>query len=352
MRSWFPTALPQSLFGPRNAPQRSLEVGQEASKRMGVAKTAEASPSVFRLTKDASAVGPVPVESGEKTQSPVSDTRSAPAEEIVFGGFRVDLRTGELFRNGTKIKLQEQPLRVLTCLLERPGEMVSREELCAKVWPGGIHVDFAHCLKTAVHKVRRALGDSPERPRYIETVSSRGYRLIAPVESRVLPTLVKLPAEEVKPYGEPRLSHLIPHAGRAVKGRNRAHWTAPPGLTEEQADQLRRAIAATQEACVQSWAELAMSQIELWRLISPARPRGRSAKKPANLPALHSEILERHLEALARFINLLTPDQQIRIHLRVGSAKPAPWSVTLKPLSAQSNCVNRSAPRRRVRSVF
>jgi len=101
---------------------------------------------------------------------------------IRFGVFQADLRTAELFKNGRKIKLQEQPFQVLGMLLEKPDEIVTREELQQKLWSGDTFVDFDHAINIAVNKIRDALGDSADTPRYIETLARRGYRFIYPVE--------------------------------------------------------------------------------------------------------------------------------------------------------------------------
>ena len=109
---------------------------------------------------------------------------SGPAHRIVrFGVFAVDLRAGELHRQGLKIKLQEKPFQVLALLLEHPGGVVTREELQQRLWPGDTFVDFDHSLNIAVAKLREALGDSADIPRYVETLPRRGYRFIAPVET-------------------------------------------------------------------------------------------------------------------------------------------------------------------------
>jgi Tol biopolymer transport system component/DNA-binding winged helix-turn-helix (wHTH) protein len=98
-----------------------------------------------------------------------------------FGTFELDLRAGELRRNGSKVKLQEQPFRILTMLLERPGDVVTREELQKKLWPADTFVDFDHSLNAAIRRLRDALGDTAENPRFVETVARRGYRLLPPV---------------------------------------------------------------------------------------------------------------------------------------------------------------------------
>ncbi len=100
---------------------------------------------------------------------------------LQFGAFEVDLRTGTLRKSGARIKLQEQPFQVLTMLLEKPGDMVTREELRQKLWPGDTFVDFDNGLNTAIKKLRDTLGDSADSPRFIETLPKRGYRFIYPV---------------------------------------------------------------------------------------------------------------------------------------------------------------------------
>jgi TolB-like protein/DNA-binding winged helix-turn-helix (wHTH) protein len=100
---------------------------------------------------------------------------------VRFGEFVIDLRTGELRSNGHHIILQEKPFQILTALLERPGEMVTREELIKRLWPAGTFVDFDLGLNKAVNRLREALEDSAEQPRFIETFPKRGYRLVAEV---------------------------------------------------------------------------------------------------------------------------------------------------------------------------
>ena len=102
-----------------------------------------------------------------------------------FGVFELDLAAGELRKNGAKLRLQEQPFQVLALLLERPGDVVTREEIRQKLWPTDTFVDFDHSLNTAVNKLRETLGDSASNPRYIETLARRGYRFIAPVQRSV-----------------------------------------------------------------------------------------------------------------------------------------------------------------------
>ena len=115
---------------------------------------------------------------------------------IRFGIFDVDLRAGQLRRNGLKVRLQEQPFQVLSMLLERPGEVVTREDLHGRLWPADTFVDFDHGLNAAVKRLRDALGDSAENPRFVETLARRGYRFLAPVE---FPSVETSPAQRPVP---------------------------------------------------------------------------------------------------------------------------------------------------------
>jgi DNA-binding winged helix-turn-helix (wHTH) protein len=111
-----------------------------------------------------------------------SPQASPASPNVRFGAFEVDLRAGELRKNGARIRLQEQPFQILASLLEHPGEIVTRDELRQKLWPGGTFVDFDHSLNTAVNKIREALNDSASNPHYVETVARRGYRFVAAVD--------------------------------------------------------------------------------------------------------------------------------------------------------------------------
>lgn len=104
---------------------------------------------------------------------------STPLQVIRFGVFEADLRSGELRKCGVKIKLHDQPFQILAMLLERPGELVTREEIRRKLWPGETFVDFDHSLNNSVNRLRDALGDSADSPRFVETLPRRGYRFVA-----------------------------------------------------------------------------------------------------------------------------------------------------------------------------
>ena len=110
----------------------------------------------------------------------MAETQSRP-RLVRFGAFEADVQTGELRKDGVKLKFSGQPFQVLAILLERPGEVVTREELQKRLWPDTF-VDVERNLNTAVNKIREVLGDSAETPRFVETLPRRGYRFIAPVE--------------------------------------------------------------------------------------------------------------------------------------------------------------------------
>jgi DNA-binding winged helix-turn-helix (wHTH) protein len=104
-----------------------------------------------------------------------------PNDLVRFGIFQLDLKARELHKAGVKVKLQDQPFRVLALLVDRAGLVVTREELRQKVWPTDVYVGFDQGLNNAVKKVRDALGDSADSPRFIETVERQGYRFVAPI---------------------------------------------------------------------------------------------------------------------------------------------------------------------------
>jgi len=101
---------------------------------------------------------------------------------VRFGAFELDLRAGELRGAGETVRLQEQPFQILLMLLEREGELITREEIRRKLWSDDVVVEFDHSINTAIKKLRQALGDSADEPKYVETVARRGYRLMAAVQ--------------------------------------------------------------------------------------------------------------------------------------------------------------------------
>ncbi len=125
-----------------------------------------------------------------------------------FGIFEADATTGELRRKGVRIKLHAQPFQVLSLLLERPGEMLTREDICRELWPDGTFVDYEHGVNSAINRLREALGDKAANPRFIETLARRGYRFVAPVE-RIAPRVETgvpiLPSANTSPIAGPAL---------------------------------------------------------------------------------------------------------------------------------------------------
>ncbi len=126
-----------------------------------------------------------------------------------FGAYEVDLRAGEVYKHGIRLKLQDQPFQVLAVLLEHAGDVVAREELRQKLWPADTFVDFDTGLNSAIKKLRDVLADSAEEPRYVETLPRRGYRFIAHVESGDLPAPVPI---------EKRLA-TVPPSGKGLNLR-------------------------------------------------------------------------------------------------------------------------------------
>jgi DNA-binding winged helix-turn-helix (wHTH) protein len=129
---------------------------------------------------------------------------------VRFGEFEADLRTGEIRKAGSRVKLQDQPFKVLQILLENPGNVVSREELQSRIWPDDSYGDFDHAVNVAVGKLRTALGDSAENPSFIETVPRRGYRFVATVE------------------GPPAHPPAKPPIGAAADGEQKSGEKLPP----------------------------------------------------------------------------------------------------------------------------
>jgi len=134
---------------------------------------------------------------------------------VRFGDFEVDLETGELRRKGRKFTLQGQPFQILAILLERQGQLVTREELKAKLWPADTFVDFDHSLNKAVNRLREALMDAAEHPRFIETLPRRGYRWVGPACQQVsipagsaVPVQMTAAADDLSKAGHSRFVHF------------------------------------------------------------------------------------------------------------------------------------------------
>jgi anti-anti-sigma factor len=135
-----------------------------------------------------------------------------------FGAFEVCLETGELLKNGRRVHLQRKPFEILAALLEQSGKLVSREALRQRLWPGDTFVDFDNGLNTALSKLREALGDTAEKPRYIETFERRGYRFVAPVQEFGTGPITRLRELEVRrKHIEPDVV-LVEIVGKVVYG--------------------------------------------------------------------------------------------------------------------------------------
>src|SRR5271154_5828479 len=143
-----------------------------------------------------------------------------------FGLYEVELRSGELYKHGIRLKLQDQPFQVLVLLLERAGEVVTREELHQKLWAADTFVDFDTGLNSAVKKLRDVLADSADEPRYIETIPRRGYRFIAPLVDQNPPTAPPRQAVAGRAGPPPRASRRPPASHPLVAPR--PGTAAPP----------------------------------------------------------------------------------------------------------------------------
>src|SRR5712692_9129723 len=136
-------------------------------------------------------------------------TQPNPAPKVVFGPFEYDDLSGDLSKYGTLLRLQGKPLQILSFLVNRPGQIISRDELQRHLWEGTTFVDFEQGLNSAVNKLRQALGDSADQPRYVETLPGRGYRFIAPLQRTSTNPVLEMTAPallriEPKPRRQPQ----------------------------------------------------------------------------------------------------------------------------------------------------
>lgn len=146
---------------------------------------------------------------------------------IRFGLYEVDVRAGQLRKHGMRVKLQDQPFHILAVFLENPGALVTREQLRQRLWPDGTFVDFDNSLNAAINKLREALGDSADNPRYVETLPRRGYRFIAPVEKvSTQPTPVTPAAPAITPAPSKAKDGLAAQAAAAAAGRARSRLSS------------------------------------------------------------------------------------------------------------------------------
>ena len=166
------------------------------------------------------------------------------ARHFRFGMFEADRTSGELSKNGRRIPLQDQPLQVLFLLLERAGMVMRREELQRAVWPADTFVEFDQGLNTAIKKLRLALGDSSDNPRFIETLPRKGYRFIAPVtgQAAVAPVSPQAAPQAAKPTPVPGAS-ILPGRGTGVVLQTRLEWDwGTHGIGARSRPQLNRSV--------------------------------------------------------------------------------------------------------------
>jgi len=149
-------------------------------------------------------------------------TPAPPLRAVRFGVFEADLSSGELRKHDLRIKLQDQPFQILAMLLEHPGEVLTREELHRKLWPRDTFVDFDHGLNNAINRLRDALNDSAEVPRFIETLPRRGYRFICQVESELIPDSLAAREKSLEPSGNYQAGSVT--ATRTLRPWWRSRW--------------------------------------------------------------------------------------------------------------------------------
>src|SRR5712692_2004836 len=157
-------------------------------------------------------------------RGPAMPIPSASASPARFGPFEVDFRAGELLKNGRRIRLQDQPLQVLAMLLEHLGNVVTRDEFRQKLWPNDTFVDFDHGLNNAINRLRDALSDSAEAPRFIETLPRRGYRFISQVESEAISASLAAGEKSLGPSGDDQVGSVT--TVRALLPWWRSRWAA------------------------------------------------------------------------------------------------------------------------------
>jgi DNA-binding winged helix-turn-helix (wHTH) protein/TolB-like protein/Tfp pilus assembly protein PilF len=232
-----------------------------------------------------------------------------PDPTVRFGVFQLDLRTGELWKSGIKVRLREQPFQVLKALLERPGELVTREELRQRLWPSDTFVDFEHGLNAAIRRLRDALGDSADVPRFVETMPRRGYRFIAPVAHPVTvpasipPPAPPTPASTAIPAPTPTAAASGVEGESADSVRTRDRSTRGP----HPAWRLRMPIAALTVAAVAVilvvgwWSRGRPSAEPITVAVMPVRNMTGDAKQDVLTDAITAELITR--------LNLIAPER-------------------------------------------
>jgi DNA-binding winged helix-turn-helix (wHTH) protein len=138
----------------------------------------------------------VPMHSPEQRES-LNSTALSPARYVCFGAFHLDLKKEELFKDGKRVKLQGKVYQALIALLQKPGELVTREGLRMQLWPSDTHVNYDANVNTTVNKLRQVLGDSPEQPAFVETIPRKGYSFVAKIEYAERPPRPQAGTEEL-----------------------------------------------------------------------------------------------------------------------------------------------------------
>src|SRR5688500_3393257 len=159
---------------------------------------------------------------------------STEARTMKFGSFELDVRLREFRTGSTRVRLQEQPFEILRLMLERPGDVVTREELRQRLWPAGTYVDFEHSLNAAVKRLRAALGDDADNPRFVETLPRRGYRFIAPLAENTGSGAE--PHPERRLVAQPRVRLAVLPFSNLSEDPSQEYFS--DGLTEEMISQL------------------------------------------------------------------------------------------------------------------
>ena len=186
------------------------------------------------------------------------------SQRFAFDRFELDLRSGELLKDGRRLRLQAQPFQLLAFLLEHPGEVVSREEICRKLWQSDTFVDFDHSLGTAVNKIREALSDSADHPRFVETMPRRGYRFIG-----------RLNGANGFPASESQLAPSDADARVAIKSVDHGNETTSVATLQKSGEQSRRVkIVLLVMVCL---AALLLSTVAFFRRTSDSLVATRAA---------------------------------------------------------------------------
>jgi TolB-like protein len=240
------------------------------------------------------------------------ETNLAGVQVVRFGVFEVDIRTGELRKRGMRIPLQEQPLRVLSALLEEPGQIVARQELCRRLWPDDTHVDFEHSLNAAVRRLRVALGDHAGVARFIETIPRRGYRFVALNETFLHPVArghSTGPASPA-PFGRVRLRLAVipfaifaasPHIATNAQGDNFDNFdNFVGGLVDEAMTQLAsgcpKDIRVIARASVARVAADALSAADVGRALDADFLLGGSVRRDGTRVRITAQLVASHDE--------------------------------------------------------